>query len=208
MLNLRFILLLAFCSTFAMASAQKKLTYGETSKGVYTNKFFGLKLNFNEKWVVKSREELEALTDKGKELIKSKNEDLGDIIDLSEKSSAYLLYLSEFETGAPVDYNPSFLVLSENLKAAPGIKNGAAYLYHTKNLLKQTNMGFTFPENEKDQINGFDVMQAELTYLGTTVTQLYFCKVIDGYALCFVGSYKTDEQKQQILAFVNSASTN
>lgn len=208
MLNYRTALLLVFCSVFTLASAQKKLTYGETSKGVYTNKFFGLKLSFNEKWTVKSREELEALTNKGKALIKSKNEDLGDVIDLSEESSAYLLYLSEFETGAPVDYNPSFLVLSENLKAAPGIKNGAAYLYQTKKLLKQTNMGFTFPEEDEGQVNGFDVMQAELTYLGTTVTQLYFCKVINGYALCFIGSYKTDEQKQQILAFVNSASTN
>ncbi len=64
------------------------------------------------------------MTNAGKELIKSKNAEFGEMLDLAMLQTVYLFGLSQYEQGAPVDYNPSFLMLAENLSNAPGVKKG------------------------------------------------------------------------------------
>jgi hypothetical protein len=199
-------LVLVLFSVLANAQGGKKLTYGETKNGIYTNKYFGLKLKFSKEWFVKSREELEQLTNQGKDPIKAKNSDLGDLIDMTDKTTAYLFGMSKYEAGAAVKYNPSFILMAESLKDAPGVRTGETYLYHTKNLLEQTGMAFTFKEGY-DELNGFAVLTSKLDYMGLTIHQLYFTKIINGFAVSCILSFMEEEQKAEMLEVVKSIVT-
>lgn len=199
-------LLLLFITLFASAQKGKKLTYGETKDGVYTNKYFGLTLKFDKMWYVKTRQQLEQLTNQGKELIKAKNQDLGDLIDLSVNTTAYMFAISKYEQGAAVNFNPSLILMAESLENAPGVKTGETYLFHTKNLLKQTGMPYVFSEGFTE-MNGFAVLSGELEYAGIKMHQMYFTKVLNGFALSCIITYSEEEQKEELLAFIRSITT-
>ncbi len=198
-------LFLAFLLFASIAFAQKDqpLTFGELQGDQYSNEYFDLILKFDTTWFTMDQEQLKAMTNAGKELIKSKNAEFGEMLDLAMLQTVYLFGLSQYEQGAPVDYNPSFLMLAENLSNAPGVKKGEDYLFHTKNALKQTGMDYTFGE-QYDEMNGFAVLSAELAYMGMKIKQHYATKVVNGYALSCILSFTDDSQQAALYEIVKS----
>ncbi|WP_421890369.1 hypothetical protein [Marinoscillum sp.] len=199
-----FLFLLSLLSAFTgFGQKDTALTFGQLQGDEYSNEYFDLVMKFDTTWFTMDQEQLKAMTNAGKELIKSKNADFGEMLDLAMLQTVYLFGISQYEQGAPVDYNPSFLMLAENLSNAPGVKKGEDYLFHTKNALKQTGMDYTFGE-PYDEVNGFAVLSAELAYMGIKIKQHYVTKVSDGYALSCILSFTDDDQKGALYEMVNS----
>lgn len=147
-------LLIASCEP----AKENILTLGETQGNGYSNDYFGISFNFDQDWSVMSQAELEALASQGQDLIESQNPMLGRVLDLSEKQTVYLFGLSKFTDLEIGEFNPSFILLSENLTFSPLVRSENDYLNSTKNLLLQTNLGYKFNDDLTTK-NGFKLMK-------------------------------------------------
>lgn len=189
------------------SSIPSHFDYGQVTENVYSNSFFNLKMNIPESWVVQSEEQKAAILSLGKDLMEQKNSDLKDIIEVSEVNSAYLLMVFEDEVGASLEYNSNFLLVAENLQLNPGIKSGEGYLFHTKKMFKQANLGYSFKGDfQQEMINNqeFYSMKLSQDYLGQSIQQTYYSTISNGFALTLIVSFLSPEQEVELDNVVQS----
>jgi len=184
--------------------------YGHTENNKYLNSFFGLELILPNNWIVQTKEQTEKLSKTGKDLVAGDDKNLKSIINASEVNTANLLAVFQYEVGAAVDYNPSFMLVAENLKNAPGIKTGSDYLFQTRKLLKQSQIQYSYIDNDfrKVIINNqeFYTMTCSIDYMGYKINQVYSSTIKDGFCLSTIISFINDEQKNNLEKIVNSIS--
>ena len=174
---------------------------GRTENGSYQNDFFKMEILFDPNWIIQDKKQMNDLIEKGKDLVVGENEDLENALKAAQVNTAYLLTIFKYEVGAAVEFNPSFLVVAENTKNSPGIKNGKDYLFHAKNLLKQTQLKYYFEKEVFEKSIGgstFHIMEAKLDYMGKTIIQDYITTVSKGFSLSFIVSYTTEEEKAEL----------
>lgn len=144
----KIIYLLIVTILFSCSNQNKKLPdnfdFGKTENGSYKNDYFDMKVLFNPNWIVQDKQEMNNLAKIGNDLVFGDDENLKSMVKASQVNTAYLLAVFKHEVGAAVEYNPSFMIVAENTKNFPGIKNGEDYLFHAKNLLKQTQIPYSF----------------------------------------------------------------
>ncbi len=207
-LNLLGLLVAAFVlSSFIENAKLKGFDYGKTIDGKYINSYFGLEITLPENWIVQSNEQSEQLQKKGKDLVVGDNQNLKAIIDASEINSANLLYAFQYEVGSAVEYNPGITIVAENIKDFPGIKSGSEYLFHTKRLLQQTKLQTQIDKEstlEAIDKQEFYTMNCAIDYMGITIQQKYYSTIIKGFALSFIISYTTEDQKSELLNSIHS----
>ena len=206
-----FVLLLAVTLT---ACNNKPITeeegfdYGTVKNNRYTNAFFDIQVAIPENWVVKTQEQSKQLMKEGADIVAGDNEKLKNAIKVSEVNSATLLTVFEYEDGVAKMFNPSFMLLAESLKKAPGITTGEQYLFQSRKMLVAGQLKYDHIDEEfkKVRINGWDfyAMNATIAFEGVTVTQTYLATTKDGFALCFIYSYNDDEQKASLEKVVQS----
>ena len=181
--------------------------FGKTENGSYKNDYFDMEVLFNPNWIVQDKQEMNNIAERGSDLITSDNENLKSILKASQVNTAYLLAVFKHEVGAAVEFNPSFMIVAENTKNFPGIKNGKDYLFHTKQLLKQTQIPYSFEKEVFEKKIGdslFHVMEARLDYMGKIVIQEYISTVNKGFSLSFIISYSTEEEKKELYEVINN----
>jgi len=215
MKNIKIILVIVLsvffgCKTESTSIKETKdFDYGKVENHIYTNSFFDLKFSLPSDWAVQSKEQIDNLTKVGKDIIAGDNEPLKSAIKASEVNSANLLGLFKYEVGtATQDYNSSFMVVAENLKMMPGIKTGADYLFHAKKLLKQTQLQYSFSDEEFKEVKigteNFYVMKANLDYAGLKIKQNYYTTIKNGFSINVILSFVSDEQKLELENVLNS----
>ncbi len=186
----------------------KGFDYGKVADNVYTNSFFGFELKLPVDWVVQTKEQTDNLMKRGEKLVAGDDENMKAIIKASEINYASLVAVFKYEVGAAVDYNPSLMLIAENLKNTPGIKNGSDYLFQARKLMKQSQIQYDFidEEFEKEIINDHDfyLMHTSIDYMGVSIKQIYFSTVKNGFCLSTIISYTDEEQKMELLKTVNS----
>ena len=99
------------------------------------------------------------------------------------------------------------MIVAENTKNFPGIKNGKDYLFHAKKLMKQTQMSYSFEKEVFEQTIGrslFHNMETKLDYMGKTIIQEYISTVNKGFSLCFIISYTNEEEKNELYDVINN----
>ncbi|NER14962.1 hypothetical protein GWK08_16010 [Leptobacterium flavescens] len=197
------LILLCFCLSITLGHTQTEdFDYGSIENNIYSNDFFKLRLSLPENWVVQSKEQSEKLMELGKDLVAGDDQSLRRVIKASEVNSAQLLTVFKHELGAAVEYNPAFMLLAENIKHAPGVKSGKDYLFHSRNLLKRSQMQLEFVSDtfELVKIGGRDFYRMDIGIQagGMIVKQSYFSTVINRFSLSFIYSYRTDEQKEEL----------
>ena len=206
------ILLIIVTSSFKNNNHSKNFDYGHVKKGVYFNDFFGFNIELPEDWVVQSKEQTENLANSGRKLVIGDNKNLKAIIEASEINTANLLIAFQYELGSPVDYNPSIMIIAENIKNAPGIKNGSDYLYQAKRLIQQTQLKYEYLSEKFDleKINEveFYKMNTRVNYLDLDIKQEYYSTVLNGFSLNFIISYISDDQKEVLISSINSLTFN
>lgn len=203
------LILLVFVTTSStMYFKKKSFDYGSIKDNKYTNSFFGFEMNIPEDWIVQSKEQTENLMKAGKEMVAGDDKNLKAVISASEVNSANLLTVFKHEIGAPIDYNPNFMVVAENLKNAPGVKNGADYLFQCRKLLEMSQVKYDTIDSEFKQmmINGqeFHVMNASMSFMNLNIKQQYISTVKEGFALSCIVSYTKENQKEELDEVINS----
>lgn len=181
--------------------------FGKIEDGTYKNDYFDMEVLFNPNWIVQDKQEMNNLVERGSDLVTGDNKNLKSIVKASQVNTAYLLAVFKHEVGAAVEYNPSFMIVAENTKNFPGIKNGKDYLFHAKKLLKQTQMPYSFEKEVLERKIGnslFHVMEARLDYMGQIIIQEYISTVNKGFSLSFIISYSTDKEKSELYEVVNN----
>lgn len=199
------IVLLAMSCGEATTSMPKNFDYGSIKENVYSNDFFDLEITFPANWVVQDQEQVAQMTQYGKEVLSGDDAVLKTVIKASEINSANLLTIFKYEFGAPVDYNPNLVVVAENIQNASGIKRGKDYLFHSKKLLEQSQLEYTFDKDIYTQGIGskeFDMMETNLFYIGQDITQEYICTIVNGFSLVFIISYTTEEERRELQSII------
>ena len=110
-----------------------------------------MEVSFNPNWIVQDKQAMNNLIERGKDVVTDDNDNLKSIVKASQVNTAYLLAVFKYEVGAAVEYNPSFMLVAENTKNCPGIKNGKDYLFHVKKLLEQPQMSYSFEKEVFEQ---------------------------------------------------------
>ncbi|CAL2074790.1 hypothetical protein [Tenacibaculum sp. 190524A02b] len=187
----------------------QKFDYGKVTGNMYTNSFFDFEVKIPEGWAVQSQEQTQKLAEKGAELAAGDDEYLKSAVKSAEVDSANLLVVYEYELGTEVTYNPNFMLLAENLKNTPEVKNPGEYLLHAKKLLQRSAIEYHFEEDEfeKEIISGetFYTMRCSIKYLGTEIKQKYYCVFKKGFCLSIIVSYLDAYQKRKLEAIVTES---
>lgn len=197
--------------TTASSGKNAKLDYGKIENNTYSNDYFNIQVDLPKEWAVQTQEQSKALVEAGKKFVGENNKELQRVINASELNSVYLLTAFQHEVGAAVDFNPSFSLLAEKVDQAPGIKEGKDYLFHTKKLLEQANLGYKFKENfTRIEVDGlkFDEMETSVKYLDINISQEYYSAIDKGYALSFIVSYNSEAQKEELQKIIDSIKFN
>ena len=185
----------------------KEFDFGKTKSGLYTNAYFNLKVNFNPSWIIQDKQQMNNLVEMGNNLVSGDDNTLKAVLEASQVNTAYLLTIFKYEYGSAVEFNPSFMIIAENKKSFPGMKNGADYLFHAKRMLEQTQLEYYFEKDFYDKTIGktkFYVMEAKLNNLNKTITQEFITTISDGFSLSFVASYSTEDEKNELYRIINS----
>ena len=186
----------------------EEFDYGKVYQNTYFNKYFNFEIDLPEDWVVQSQEQTKQLTEMGKDLAIGDNEQLEAIVNAAEINTAYLLSVFQYEVGSAVDFNPSLMILAENVMAAPGVKKGSDYLFQARKMMKQSQVPYDYlsEEFEEEVINGisFYTLEASITTVGQKVKQVYYSTIAKRFSLSVIISYGTEEQKEILLQTIQS----
>jgi len=187
--------------------AEKNFDYGKIENGVYTNDYFDFNIPVPQNWDVRNDEQVQQLQKKGSGLISGNNKELEAKIDEADVNTVVLLTVfKNKEDTTAVKFNPSFILLCENLQGSPDIKKGKDYLDHAKYLMQQSKMPYQFtPEYFTEKVGNkeFDRMDAVLDGQMGGIQQSYYSIIDKGYALSIIISFVDADQKIELKGIIN-----
>lgn len=196
-----FVFLVSYFHGYAQKE-QAAFDYGKIVDSTYVNTFFKVKMKLPHGWVIQSKEQVDNLTKKGRELISGDNENMKAILKASEINTANLLTMFKYEQGAAVEFNPSLMLIAENMKDMPGVKTGADYLFHARRLILQSQMKYDSLDQTfgKKTIGGkeFYLMNAFITHMNLHIHQVYYSTVLNGFTYNAVLSFTSKEHQLEL----------
>lgn len=197
--------LLLFVTLFIISvttQGQENFDYGTFKGSTYNNAFFNLSVTLPEDWVIQTKEYSKKLQELGKDRIAGNDEAMKKALERSIEQSGVLLTVFKYEVGSPVDYNPSFLLLAENIKMFPGVKKGSDYLFNVRKLLKRSPSAANYlfkEEFDQTTVGGypFYIMHIDAKSSLAEYSQDYYSTIKGNYAISFVITYSgTDQEKE------------
>jgi hypothetical protein len=177
--------------------------YGRIEDGVYKNDYFNMKVSLPSTWEIQSKDQMANLVNEGEKIIEKKNKGFSSKLKANQISTALLLIMFKNKRDSVVgQFNPSFMIIAENLGRISGIKTGVDYLDHLKKTLQQTGINYQVsPGYNTRNIGGkdFDVLKATQN-VGEVmdVKTLYSVAIDKGFALTIITIFATDEQEDEI----------
>ena len=187
---------------------EKAIDFGKFEGGTYSNTFFNFNLSIPESWYVMDDEARIALMQRSKKIVAGNDKNLSATLNAADLQNLNLITAYEKPPGAPVDSNPSLIIIAESIKHAPGITKGSDYHFHTKKIMESSQMDVSFPKDiYKETISGktFDVMDIEINMGSVRNIQKQYAAIINQYALLFIITYQDNnglKQLEQILQTV------
>jgi hypothetical protein len=187
--------------------AEKNFDYGKIENGVYTNDYFDFNNPIPQSWDARNDEQVQQLQKKGSGLISGNNKELEAKIDEADVNTIVLLtvFKNKDDTAAN-KFNPSFIILCENLQGSPDIKRGKDYLDHAKYLMQQSKMPYQFtPEYFTEKVGNkeFDRMDAVLDGQMGGIQQSYYSIIDKDYAFSIIISFVDADQKTELKGIIN-----
>lgn len=186
--------------------------YGRIENSKYLNSYFDFEITIPASWIIQNREQMDKMAKAGKDLVVGDDTNLRAAIKASEINTANLLVVYQYERGSAVDYNPGIVIVAENIQDYPGIKTGSDYLFQVRKLLDQSQVKYDYIDKEtsREVINRIDFykMNAGIIMMGTDIKQVYYSTVMRGFSLNIIISFINDEQKNDLLALINSIKFN
>lgn len=183
--------------------------YGTVANGRYTNKFFDVQIAVPQGWDVQTQEQNDALMEQGKDMVAGGNKSMKAAIKASEINTASLLTVFKQKPGTnTTEFNPSYMLVAENLKNAMGVKSGKEYLFQSRKIMMAGQVNYIHLDDtfEKRMINGWEfyIMNVVAEHQGVTVKQTYIATVKDGFALAFIYSFGNEAQHAELEKVINT----
>lgn len=181
------------------------LDLGEANNGIYVNKYFGLSFEYDEEWFLQDHETLEKLVDRGAEIAKDQ---LKESVEASIVRTASLFGAFKFDPAKTTGFNPSLMVMIENVKGDENINYGDEYLEQIRELWPQLEVDVkqrgTITEAYLDGKEAYKMI-AEIKAPSTgIVTQEYYCTIYKNFALVFAISYESDSERNELKRAIES----
>lgn len=167
----------------------------------FSNEKFKLSIVKPQSWYAQSIKELIATQRKGGDMMSGDDENFEAIVEASLKTSLPLFGFHEFTPGTPTEHNSSLMGAAENISALPGIKNGCDYLYHAKQLIKQSQVRMEVEEDCLQQkINGTDIsfFNSKMEFGTNIIKQKYMACLSGDYAIAIVYTIVNKENTSEI----------
>ena len=116
---------------------------GSSSAGSYRNEYFDFSISFPNEWAIASQETQDQIMDLGTEIVSESNPELIEAAAESLENTYQLLMLSadSFDS-SNLSFNPSLIIMAENIAEAPHIVSGADYLAEHQAILSQTDLPY------------------------------------------------------------------
>jgi len=182
--------------------------FGHVENNKYLNSFFGLEIDIPNNWDIKSKEETEFIAKMGKEMYTGDNKDLKETLDAVDIEDANLLTVYMYKADTVVSFNPNFILVADNLKNYPDIKNGSDYLSFSRKLLEQSESPYDYMDEKftKVKINDTDFyyMNLSKSIYENEIKQVYYATVINGFCVAATISYLDNDQKGKLEKMINS----
>ncbi len=188
---------------------EKGFEYGGVKNGRYTNKFFDIQMKVPQGWDIQNKEESDAIMEEGKDMVAGDNKQMKAALKASEINTASLLTVFKYKPGTnTTEFNPSIMMVAENLKNARGVKSGDDYLAQSRKLMmagqvKYDQIDETFAKRD---INGWEfyAMNVTGTFNNIEVKQVYLATVKDGFAIGLIYSFADSAQKAELEKWINT----
>lgn len=180
----------------------KEFDYGQLENHVYSNEFFDFQMKVTEDWYVLSSEQEEELMQKGEDMVL--DEEVKQEMKASKVNTAQLLSLFANPLDSVTGFNPSLLLIAENLRG----KDLEDYLDETKEALEKMNMNYEVADGpyKHFDIGGedFSLLDTEIDNIYMGVSQDYFVTEMNGFALMAIVSYEDELQRKKLMETLNS----
>jgi len=203
-----FLLALAIIGCKDSGKIPDNFDYGKTENGIYRNNYFNFQVPVPTDWSIQNKEQTEEIRKRGRKVMEEANKDFAEKINANDIRSATLLTVFKFPVdSAAAEFNPSFMMVAENLAGSNTVKSGEDYLEQAKSLMLQSNMGYKItPGFTKEKIGKreFHVMETANNYGGTEdVRQLYYATIDKGFALATIISFTSKEQEDELKKMIH-----
>lgn len=186
----------------------KEVAWTTSDDGIhFSNEKFKMSIIKPKSWYAQNIKELVAMQHKGKDIMSGNDENFEAIVDASLKTSLPLFGFHEFAPGTPTDNNSSLMGVAENISALPGIKSGCDYLYHTKQLIKQSQVKMEIEDECLNQeINGVKIsyFNSQVAVGTNTVKQKYMACLSGDYAIAVIRTVINKENTSEIDEVLNT----
>ena len=205
----KIIFLLTFiCYTISAQAQISGFDYGTIDDRTYSNQFFHCKLTVPDHWHVQTKAQNEELMQKGAELVAGQNENLKEVLDENLIRVANLLSVFKYKVGSNLGFNANIVMIAENVKQVPTIKNGKDYLKASKLLLEKSAFKYDYISEEYELLmlggKPFYTMQANMLIENAKINQVYFACILRGFALTFVITYQNEKDQETLSNILNS----
>ncbi len=179
--------------------------YGTSENGYYTNDYFNFEFKYNTDWTLLSKEETNQVIAKGQELIGG-DELSNKIIDAAEINTAYLFTLFKEPVGTSIAFNPSMMVVAENLNNSRGISTSEDYSNAAKIQLSRLDLPYKFDEIKECKLGDLEasLFTAHLNGGDLEISQNYYSILKDGFSVSFILSYSSPEELKELETMINS----
>ncbi len=182
------------------------INYGRMEDTIYINPYFGFKFSVLSSWTIKNKKQIDFVLSKGKEVVTFKDELVNSTVDKMDLSSNTLLMISRYKTGA---FNPSLIIMAEEISMFSTTKTGKDYLLQVKRQLSNSNLnmivnepkdGLTLSDIKFDKLDCFsEINKTHLTY---------YCSIQKNHALVFIITYMENEDHVALLNMIKSTQFN
>lgn len=179
----------------------EEIDLGTMEGTTYSNEYFKMTLEVPESWSVLNEDEKKELMDKGMELVAGDDKDFEKQLKNSEYRSVYLISAYKHPLNTQVDFNPNIMSIAEKISFYQGVKDGKEYLEESKKLLEKTEVPYKFEKDiysEKVGDKDFYVMETFIEVGDMKITQEYYSRIDKGYALNFILSYSSEDDKKAV----------
>jgi len=171
---------------------------GEIQTNVYTNRFYAMRYEFPDGWVVHGDETKKRVMELGKKLVAGDDPTRRAAYEVAEKHTQTLLSVFRYPLGTPVDYNPMIEIVSEDVGFAPGIRTGNDYLQNVLKGLKSSSLTVEVEGDPVAQEAGglqFYRLRIILHIKDKLIYEAFWSTIIKGHALGFVLAARSPEDR-------------
>ena len=172
----------------------------QVSENIFHNAYFKMTVQKPDEWVALDHSAEEALFQHGVDVAFSGNNDLKNLHEAAEKNYYTLFTFFRCEPGTPVDVNQNVIGLAEKVTHMPGIKTGKDYFFHSKKIMSQSNLQYSFSEGYRQrEIDGivFDQMDLTITFAGGSAKRSYYSTKHNDFMITIIESYGDEQDRTE-----------